>query len=362
MTAQAQPYICDLTPYQPGSPIEKIVREYGLDPASVIKLASNENPLGMSPKAKRALKLAIDEAYQYPEQHNLAQALAGQYAIDPASIVIGNGSNDVLDLIARTFLGEGAEAISAQYAFAIYAIATQSVGAANVVVPAKAYGHDLGAMLQAVTPKTRVIWIANPNNPTGTFIPYTTIKQFLANVPKNVLIVLDEAYYEYLPPKNQADTISWLKQYSNLILVRTFSKVYGLAGLRTGYGLAHPDVIDLLQRVRQPFNVNRLALAAATAALQDHTFVRQSRLSNSNGRKQLIEGLHKLGLEIIAGEGNFVTCMVPPNSKVSERLLAHGIIVRPLGGYGLPHHIRITIGTAAQNQRFLNALRQIIDG
>lgn len=356
MKIQPQQYICDLSPYQPGMPIEQVVRERGLDPAMVVKLASNENPLGMSPKAKSALMQAIPDAHRYPEQHGLIQKLADRLTIEPAMIVLGNGSNDVLDLIARTYLNDGDEAISSQYAFAIYQIATQSCGATNVVVPSKNYGHDLGAMLRAVTPKTRVIWIANPNNPTGTFIPYGEIKEFLDQVPKGVIVVLDEAYYEYLSPEDRVDSLRWLADYPNLIITRTFSKIYGLAGLRIGYGGMSTEIASLLNRVRQPFNVNVLALAAATAALDDTGFIAESARVNTAGRIELLEGLTKLDCECLPAYGNFVTFQVKDAAKVNEALLNQGVIVRPLGGYGMPDWLRVTIGTAAENERFLQAL------
>lgn len=349
-------YILDLAPYQPGLPIDQLARERGLDPTTITKLASNENPLGMSPKAKVALERALTGAHRYPEQFALTQALAKYYAINPDMVVLGTGSNDVLDLVARIFLREGDEAISSQYAFAIYQIATQSCGATNIVVPAKDFGHDLEAMLAAITPKTRVIWIANPNNPTGTFVPYASVKAFLDRLPKHVVVVLDEAYYEYLKPEAQANSMQWLAAHPNLIITRTFSKMYGLAGLRIGCGVMSAEIANLLNRVRQPFNANVLALAAATAALDDAEFVTKSKRLNDQGRTLLQEGLAGLGVECLPAYGNFVTFRVQNAAKVNKLLLNQGVIVRPLGGYGMPDWLRVTVGTTEENARFIAAL------
>lgn len=351
-----RPYINDLVPYHPGLPIEQVAREHKLDPVHIIKLASNENPLGMSPKAKQAIRRALNGTHRYPEQYELLHALAAHHSLTPDHLVLGNGSNDVLDLIARTYLGPDREAISSQYAFAIYQIATVSTGATNVVVPAKAYGHDLPAMLAAITPATSIIWIANPNNPTGTFIPYTEIKSFIAQVPKHIMVVLDEAYYEYLRPEEQATTPEWLTDHPNLIITRTFSKIYGLAGLRIGYGIATPAVAELFNRVRQPFNVNNLVLAAAVAALADQTFVQQSYIANAAGRAQLVDSLMRQGFDVLPAYGNFITFRAPNALELQQSLLKQGIIIRPLAAYGMPDWLRVTIGTPAENKRFLHQL------
>ncbi len=352
-------YICDLSPYLPGKPGELVAREYGIDPGTIIKLASNENPLGPSPKALKAMQAAARTAHRYPEQYDLIKTLAGHLGMPDTSIALGNGSNDVLDLIARTYLTHGTEAISSQYAFAVYQIATQSTGARNVIVPAKDFGHDLEATLKAITPRTKVIWIANPNNPTGTFIPYAELKTFLGKVPSEAVVVLDEAYREYLKEKDQGDAQSWLAGHPNLILVRTFSKIYGLAGARIGYGIADPEIIQLLNRVRHPFNCNSLGLAGATAALGDQEFVRRSRKTNAEGIKQLQAGCDELGLTRLPAYGNFLTIEVPGAAAVNEALLHKGFIVRPLAPYGLPNHLRVTVGTPAQNTRLLAALKTI---
>jgi histidinol-phosphate aminotransferase len=359
MGCDARAYIVNLQPYQPGLPIAAVARAHSLDPAGIVKLASNENPLGMGPYAKAALQGALGELHRYPEQYDLTQAVATHTGVQPAQVVLGNGSNDVLDLIARTFLGEKTEAVSSQYAFAIYQIATQSAGAANTIVPAKHYAHDLQAMQRAITPQTKVVWIANPNNPTGTFEPYSAVKQFIESVPPEVVIVLDEAYYEYLPDEDRLNTVAWLAEHQNLILVRTFSKVHGLAGLRVGYGLASAQIAELMNRVRHPFNVNVAAIAAATAALGDTGFIKQSIETANAGRRQLLKGLKDLDMECLPAYGNFIT-FTPGNAAqaagANEYLLKQGVIVRPLQGYGMPEYLRVTIGLEAENGRFLSVL------
>jgi histidinol-phosphate aminotransferase len=360
--ALPQAYICDLAPYQPGQPIAAVAREYGLEPAAIIKLASNENPLGMGPKAKAAIRSTVRELHRYPEQYGLLQKLAAHLGVHSSQLVLGNGSNDVLDIVARTFIGQENEAVSSQYAFAIYQLATQAVGGKNVIVPAAAYGHDLSAMAQAITSATRVIWIANPNNPTGTFVPYKDLRAFMAQVPRQIIVVLDEAYYEYLTPESRGDAISWIAKHPNLVVIRTFSKIYGLAGLRIGYGVASPEVAGLLNRVRQPFNANSAALAAAEAALDDTAFLQRSYEANRRGRLQLTAGLAKLGLECLPAYGNFVTFCAPDAAALNNALLGQGIIVRPLAGYGMPGFIRVTIGTRTQNVRFLQAMAKWYSG
>lgn len=359
-TMKPQSYVCDLAPYQPGLPVELVAREYGLPAEAIIKLASNENPLGTSPSAVAAIEEAAMQAHRYPEQYQLIQALAAHHKLSDAQFVLGNGSNDILDLIARVYLGQGDEAISSQYGFAIYQSATQSTGAKNVVAPARKYGHDLQAMRAAVTSRTKVIWIANPNNPTGTFIPYEDIQSFVESVPPSVAIVLDEAYYEYLKLGDQEDTTQWLCDYPNVILVRTFSKIYGLAGLRIGYAMASPQVAELLNRLRQPFNGNNLALAAATAALQDQAFVQKSYTANIRGRDWLLAGLENMGLECLPAYGNFITFKVADASQVNQMLLRQGVIVRPLASYGMSDYLRVTVGLLKENERFLHALSGIL--
>lgn len=353
---QALPYVRAISPYLPGKPITELAREMGIPVEQIVKLASNENPLGMSPKARAALERAVSTLERYPDDFDLKAALARHTGLGMERIVLGNGSNDVLDLIARVFLAPGRSAVFAQHAFAVYPLATLSAGAEPVAVPAKDYGHDLDAMRAAIRPDTRIVWIANPNNPTGTFLPYAQLKAFVAAVPADVVVVLDEAYNEYLPPAERVDTVAWLAEFPNLVITRTFSKIYGLAGLRIGYALAAAAVADLMNRVRQPFNCNNLALAAAVAALDDHEFVARSYELNRAGLEQIVAGLKRLGLSHIPAHGNFVTFKVADAAGVNQRLLKQGVIVRPIAGYGLPDWLRVTIGTEPENARFLAAL------
>jgi len=355
-------YVRAIAPYQPGKPISELARELGLEEAGIIKLASNENPLGTSPLAQRAIERAVGELARYPDGNGfeLKQALRRKLGIGPECIVLGNGSNDVLDMAARAFLAPGLEAVYSQHAFAVYPLAVQGAGATGVEVPAKNYGHDLAAMRGAITAKTRLLFIANPNNPTGTFVGVRELEAFLAGLPREVLVVLDEAYGEYLPPSSRYDSISWLARFPNLVVTRTFSKVYGLAGLRVGYACASPGVADLMNRVRQPFNVNSIGLAAAAAALDDADFVRRSHELNLSGMRQVTKGLERLGLDYIPSFGNFVSFRVGDAAGVFQRLLRAGVIVRPIASYGMPEHLRVTIGLESENERFLAALGRAI--
>jgi len=360
LAEQALSYVRAISPYQPGKPITELAREMGIPVDGIVKLASNENPLGMSPKARQAVEAAIGGIERYPDQFELIAKVAERAGLAQNQVVLGNGSNDVLDLIARVFLAPGRSAVFAQHAFAVYPLATLSTGAELISTPAKNYGHDLDAMLAAIRPDTRIVWIANPNNPTGNFLPYPEVRAFLDKVPVDVVVVLDEAYNEYLPPAERVDTASWIADFPNLVVCRTFSKIYGLAGLRVGYALASAEVADLMNRVRQPFNVNNLAIAAAIAALDDDDFLRASYELNRCGMAQIVAGLEKLGLEYIDPHGNFVTFKVGDGTAVNQKLLKQGIIVRPIGGYGLPEWLRVTIGSAAENACFLEALEKAL--
>ncbi|TVO59213.1 histidinol-phosphate transaminase [Denitromonas ohlonensis] len=359
---RAPDYIRAISPYQPGKPISELAREMGLVEASIVKLASNENPLGISPMAKEAIARALLELARYPDGNGFAlkAALSERTGVPMSGIVLGNGSNDVLELVARTFLTPGSEAVFSEHAFAVYPLATMAVGGKPVAVPAKDFGHDLDAMAAAVTDKTGVIFIANPNNPTGTFLPGPQIEAFLEKIPERVLVVLDEAYTEYLSDDDRYDAIGWLARFPNLLVSRTFSKAYGLAGLRVGYGLAHPSVIDLLNRVRQPFNVNSLALAAATAALADEEFLAKSAALNRRGMAQLTDAFRAMSLEWIPSWGNFVTVKVGDGDAINRKLLAQGVIVRPIAGYGMPQWLRVSIGLPEENARFISALQQAL--
>ena len=360
LVEQALSYVRAISPYQPGKPITELAREMGIPVEKIVKLASHENPLGMSPMAKRAVEAAINGIERYPDQFDLIKAVAERCSVAQNQVVLGNGSNDVLDLIARVFLAPGRSAVFAQHAFAVYPLATLSTGAELISTPAKNYGHDLNAMRAAIRPDTRIVWIANPNNPTGNFLPYPEVRAFLETVPPDVVVVLDEAYNDYLAPAERVDTAAWIKDFPNLVVTRTFSKIFGLAGLRVGYAIASAEVADLMNRVRQPFNVNNLAIAAAVAALDDHQFVAESYELNRRGMAQLLAGLKRLGLEHIPSHGNFVTFKVPGAAEVNQRLLKQGVIVRPIAGYGLPDWLRVTIGTEPDNARFLEALEKAL--
>ena len=353
-------YIRAIAPYEPGKPISELAREMGCAEADIIKLASNENPIGVSPLARRAIDSVLAGLARYPDGSGfeLKQALSRRYGVAPAQMVLGNGSNDVLELAARAFLTPGDEAVYAQHAFAVYPLAVQAMGAKGVEVAARNYGHDLAAMRAAVTKKTRLVFIANPNNPTGTLVHSAELEAFIAGLPQEVLVVLDEAYNEYLPEDLRADSVEWLKRFPNLVVTRTFSKVYGLAGLRVGYAFAAAGVADLMNRVRQPFNVNSISLAAAAAALEDREFVRQSYELNRKGMQQLVGGCERLGVRFIPSFGNFVTIEVGDAARVYRKLLALGVIVRPVAGYGMPRHLRVTIGLESENARFLTALER----
>ena len=357
---QSPAYVRSISPYQPGKPISELAREMGIPEDGIVKLASNENPLGMSPRARQAALDAVLEIPRYPDGNGflLKKAISERFGVGMDAIVLGNGSNDLLEMVARAFLAPGVSAVYAEYAFAVYPLATLAAGARGIQVPAKNFGHDPEAMLGAIAPDTRVVFIANPNNPTGTLLEPGVLKNFLSCVPADVAVVLDEAYTEYLAPELRAAPVALLKEFPNLIITRTFSKAYGLAGLRVGYALAAPQLADLLNRVRQPFNVNNIALAAAAAALADDVFVAESFVANRRGMEQLVHGFKRLGLEYIPSHGNFVTFKVIEAARVNLALLKQGVIVRPIGGYGLPQHLRVSIGLESENARFLEALEK----
>ena len=352
--------IKQIAPYQPGKPITEVARELGLPVESIIKLASNENPLGMSPKARAAVQAAVDGLARYPDDFELKAVLAKHAGVSANQIVLGNGSNDVLELIAQVFLAPGRSAVCSAHAFAVYPLATVGVGGECIAAPAKDYAHDLQAMRAAVRADTRLVWIANPNNPTGTFLPYDELKAFIASLPKDVVVVLDEAYNEYLAPALRVDTTAWLAEFDNLVITRTFSKIYGMAGLRIGFALCSAAVADLMNRVRQPFNCNNLALAGAIAALEDAEFLEQSYQLNATGMQQIVAGLDALGLRHLPSHANFVTFHVADAAGVNQKLLKQGVIIRPLAGYAMHDWLRVTIGTEAENARFLDALNRAL--
>ncbi|MCG6898416.1 MAG: histidinol-phosphate transaminase [Gammaproteobacteria bacterium] len=363
----AAPGVRALQPYLPGKPVAALEREYGI--RNAIKLASNENPFGPSPLAVAAARTAIEDLSRYPEgsSYLLAERLALKHQLDAACITLGNGSNDVLDIIARVFLTPGYEAVFSQHAFAVYPIIVQAVGATARVAPAHdgchgtAYGHDLAAMYELVGPKTRLVFIANPNNPTGTWLGSAELESFIAALPSHVMVVVDEAYFEYVEQVSYPDTSAWLARFPNLMVTRTFSKAYGLAGLRIGYALSHPEVAALLNRVRQPFNINSVAQAVALAALDDVDYLQQCIRRNREGMAQLVTGFESLGLSYIESVGNFVSFNTGRSgADVYEALLQQGVIVRPVANYGMHEHLRVTVGHTDENDRFLNALEQVL--
>lgn len=359
----AAPGVRSLAPYVPGKPPEQLERELGI--RGSVKLASNENPLGPGPRARAALAAAIGNVAHYPDGsgHGLRARIAQRLGVDIGQVTLGNGSNDILVLLAEAFLVPGAEAVYSQYAFAVYPIAVQASGATARVAPAwpaghaQPLGHDAGALTAVVGPMTRVMFVANPNNPTGTWLDAAELDALLRAVPPDVIVVLDEAYHEYSQAQGVPDGMRWLARHPNLVVTRTFSKAYGLAGLRVGYAISHPDVADILNRIRQPFNVSVPALAAAAAALDDHEHLEATLALNRDGIERLRSGLAELGITAPPSAGNFVLAdLGRPVSPVDHRLLREGVIVRPLGNYGLPNHLRITTGTAAQNERLLAAM------
>ena len=350
-----------IAPYVPGKPISDTARELGIPEATILKMASNESPLGPNPRALEAIRNALNDVHYYPEgSEELKAALARRLGLAPENFVLGNGSNDVLELAARTFLTPADSAVYSQHAFIVYPLVVQGIGARGIEVPAKDYGIDLAAFARAIEPDTRMVFIANPNNPTGTFVAWKEIEAFIERVPKHVLVVMDEAYGEYLPDAMRSPSARWIAKHPNVIVARTLSKAYGLAGLRVGYAFADPEAAELMNRVRQPFNVNYLAIVAARAALEDDAFIAKARDVNAAGLRQLEEGFKRLGLPYIPSVGNFVTVRVGDAKRVYEKLLRDGVIVRPIGGYGMPEHLRVTVGLPEHNARFLDALARAL--
>ena len=357
-----------IAPYIGGRPISEVARQFGLVENQIVKLASNENPLGIPESAKAAMLAVMDDLGRYPDSNGfeLKQVLANKYDIPEDWITLGNGSNDILELSTRSVAQAGSEIIFSAHAFAVYPLATQAVGAKAIVVPAKPndLGHDLPAMLKAISHHTKLIFVANPNNPTGSFLSGSEIEAFIRQVPQDIVIVLDEAYNEYLRPEQQYDAIAMAKRYPNLIVSRSFSKAYGLAGLRLGYAVSQPELTDLMNRIRQPFNVNTLAQAAAIAALNDHEFLAKGAALNLAGYKQLTEAFDKMSLHYLPSAGNFVLVKVGDDdsagSRVNLKLLKQGVIVRPVDNYGLPQYLRISIGLPEENAAFLSALEKAL--
>lgn len=356
-------YVRSLQVYVAGRPISAVAREYSLDESEIIKLASNENPLGMPESARRAIEAVAcsgTSAYPDPDAYELKSAIQAAIPVPRSWITVGNGSNDLLEMAVKAFVERGQSAVVSQYAFSAYLLAIAGVNARAIVTPASAFGHDLDAMFEAIEPDTKLIFLANPNNPTGTFQPPDEIRRFLARVPEHVLVVLDEAYSEYLEDDERTDIARLVAQHPNLIVVRTFSKAYALASLRIGFAIAQEHLSELLNRVRQPFNTSTFAQAAATAALADREFVVRSRAVNFAGLQQLYDGLSRMGRRFLPSSGNFVLAHAGDGAKVSNALLRRGVIVRPVGNYGLPEWIRVSVGRVEDNERFLESLGDVL--
>jgi histidinol-phosphate aminotransferase len=356
------PALKSLPTYQPGRPIEEVARELNLPADEIIKLASNENPLGPSRLAVAAMRKALAQVNLYPDGNAfyLKQKLAAKLGVATANLILGNGSNEIIEMIGHALLSPGTEVVVSQYCFAVYPIVTALFGGTLVVVPAKNYGHDLNALLAAITPNTRVAFVANPNNPTGTTIKREDLARFVTAVPEHVLLALDEAYIDFL--EDPLDLLPEIRSGSrpNLVLLRTFSKIYGLAGTRVGYGIAHPDLIAAFERIRQPFNLNAIAQAGALAALDDVKHVEKTRKVNARGLRFFARAFRKLGLEFVRSYANFILVRVGEGQAVFDAMQRLGVIIRPMGGYQLPEWIRISIGTTKQNERCLEALKKAL--
>jgi histidinol-phosphate aminotransferase len=387
----ARTEIQGLRAYQPGKPIDELAREFGMNACDIVKLASNENPIGPSKKAIAAMDAELRELTRYPDGNgfDLKQALCKNLStesviITPENITLGNGSSDILDFIVTCFVSKGDEVVFSQHAFAVYGLVTKVQGGESIVVPAKNYGHDLDAMAAAITDKTRVVFVTNPNNPTGTWLTQTDILNFLAKVPSDVIVALDEAYFEYVNEADCCNGLTLLAAYPNIVIIRTFSKAYGLAALRVGYGVSSVEIADLMNRVRPPFNVNSFALAAAIATLSDDDYVAESKAVNDAGMRYLTQSFEQLGLPYIPSVANFISFEIPStfninhnsnnsNNKpigisavevnasfVNESLLAAGVIIRSVANYAMPNHLRVSIGTQSENETFITALTKIL--
>jgi histidinol-phosphate aminotransferase len=353
-------HVLGIVPYTPGKPIEEVERELGL--SEVAKLASNENPLGPSPLALQAIRETLDGLHRYPDGgcHTLRQGLSRRLGVQPEELCFGNGSNEILELVARAFLGPGDEAVMGHPAFVVYRNVCQAVGCRIREVPLKAFTHDLRGMLQVVAHTTKVVFLGNPNNPTGTYVSPTDLEDFLRELPPDVIVVVDEAYREYMPRYLQPDLLKHIRAGRYLLSLRTFSKVYGLAGIRIGYGIAPAPLVEVLNRVRQPFNVNALAQRAALAALDDIAHLEETLRITDAGRRYLESQLQGLGLRFVQGVANFLLVDVGDGEAVAKTLLQRGIIVRPMGGYDLPSFIRVTIGTPHENARMIHVLAEVL--
>jgi len=358
----ANPQLRDIAVYEPGKPTEETARELGIEPDAIIKLASNENPLGPSPKAIEAMRAALNNAHLYPDGSSfyLCKAVAAKLGLAPENVILGNGSNEVIEFLGHAFLNPDDDVIIFQYAFIIYKLLATSFGARAIEVPTPNFQQDLGAMLAAITPKTRLIFVPNPNNPTGTLISQCAMDSFMSRVPENIVVVFDEAYFEFLddPP----DTLQYVREGRNVVVLRTFSKIHGLAGLRIGYGIASADLIEILHKTRQPFNVNSIAQAGALAALEDDAHLGETKRVIDEGRAYLQEQFSEMQVPFVPAVANFVMVNVGDGYALFEKLLQWQIIVRPLKGYGLPEWVRITVGTMEENKKLITALKEVIHG
>lgn len=356
------PTLANLPVYQPGRPIREVARELGLNAADIIKLASNENPLGPSPKAMAAMRAAVDQLHLYPDGNAfyLKQRLGDKLGLDPGQLILGNGSNEIIEFVGHAFIQRGAEVIVSQYCFAIYPIITHLFGGTLITVLARDLGHDLPAMLQAITPQTRVLLVANPNNPTGTMAGRADLVRLVNDVPPHVLLVMDEAYFEFLDDPVDFLALVRTGQHPNLLLMRTFSKIFGLAGLRLGYGIGHPELIAALEKIRQPFNINSIAQAGALAALDDTEHIARTKANNRRGLAYFEKELHRLKRPFVPTQANFILVKVGDGQRVFLELQKRGVITRPMASYQLPEYVRISIGTAEENERCLRSLEEIV--
>ena len=356
----ANPQLREITVYQPGKPIEETARELGLDPDAIVKLASNENPLGPSPKAVEAMHDALEKGHLYPDGNGfcLCNAIASKLGFASENVILGNGSNEVLEFLGHAFLNPGDDVVTSQYAFVVYKLIATSFGARTIEVLSPEYRQDLDGMLAAITPKTRLIFIPNPNNPTGTLLSQRKIDDFMSRITDNVIVVFDEAYFEFLdhPP----DTLQFVREGRNIVVLRTFSKIHGLAGLRIGYAVASADVVQVLHKTRQPFNVNSIAQVGALAALEDDEHLRETKRAVDEGRAYLHEQFAKMKISFVPGTANFVMVNIGDGHALFEKLLRRGIIVRPLKGYNLPEWVRISVGTMEENKKLIAALREVM--
>jgi histidinol-phosphate aminotransferase len=355
----ANPQLRDLAVYEPGKPIEETAREFGIDPTEIVKLASNENPLGASPKAIQAMRAAMENAHLYPDGSgfHLCNAIAAKLGLQPENVILGNGSNEIIEFLGHAFLNPGDDVITCQYAFIIYKLLATAFGVHAIETPSPDYQQNLDATLEAITPKTRLIFIPNPNNPTGTLIFQSAIDDFMSQVPDSILVIFDEAYFEFLddPP----ETLRYVREHRNVVVLRTFSKIHGLAGLRIGYAVAPSEIIEVLHKTRQPFNVNSIALAGALAALDDEAHLRETKRVVDEGRAYLQEQFAEMRIRFVPAVANFLMINVGDGGAVFEELLKRKIIVRPLKGYGLPDWVRISVGTMEENRKLIAALREV---